>query len=320
MDALVGYTGFVGSNLLLQHEFDKVYNSSNIMEAYGTNPDLCVYAGVRAEKFLANNNPEADRAVIESAIENIKNINPKRLVLISTIDVFKTPYDCDENTPIVTDGLHAYGYNRYQFERWCLEYVENCYILRLPGLFGKGIKKNFIYDLIHFLPSTLGETKFDALATKESFLKDCYAKDNNGFYKLSNISNSERICLTDVFKRLNFSALNFTDSRAVFQFYNLAYLWKHIMFAVDNEISLLHLAVEPVSACELFHAVKGEVFVNEIADKPPLYDVKTIFAEMLGGKNGYIFGKQQIVKEIIGFVLGYMIENEKKPQGGGDFL
>ena len=304
MDALVGYTGFVGSNLLLQHEFDRVYNSSNIMEAFRTNPDLCVYAGIRAEKFLANNAPKTDRAAIESAIENIKNINPKRLVLISTIDVFSAPFDCDENTSVVTEDLHAYGYNRYQLERWCAGNVGNCHILRLPGLFGKGIKKNFIYDLIHFLPSTLSETKFKELIVKESILKDYYARDDNGFYKLRDTSASERIHLSDVFARLGFSALSFTDSRAVFQFYNLKYLWKHIEFAVDNEIPLLHLAVEPVSSCELFHAVKGEVFVNEVADKPPLYNFKTIFSDDLEGIDGYIFNKQQIVNEIIKFVLG----------------
>ena len=40
-DILVGYTGFVGSNLYMQHNFNGVYNSSNIKDAYGADPDLC---------------------------------------------------------------------------------------------------------------------------------------------------------------------------------------------------------------------------------------------------------------------------------------
>ena len=60
MNALVGYTGFVGSNIYASGEFDSVYNSKNIESAVGTGPDLLVYAGVRAEKFLANNAPEKD--------------------------------------------------------------------------------------------------------------------------------------------------------------------------------------------------------------------------------------------------------------------
>jgi hypothetical protein len=91
MDILVGYTGFVGSNLITQCRFDKLYNSKNIFEAYNTNPDLCIYAGIRAEKYLANTNSEKDYELVLEAIGNIKKINPKRLVLISTIDVYKIP-------------------------------------------------------------------------------------------------------------------------------------------------------------------------------------------------------------------------------------
>ena len=61
---LVGYTGFVGSNLYLKKDFDEVYNSKNIKEAYGKNPDLLVYSGLKAEKYLANNNPEEDMKLV----------------------------------------------------------------------------------------------------------------------------------------------------------------------------------------------------------------------------------------------------------------
>ena len=44
MEYIVGYTGFVGSNIVLAHEFEGKFNSKNIKEAYGGNPDLLVYA------------------------------------------------------------------------------------------------------------------------------------------------------------------------------------------------------------------------------------------------------------------------------------
>ena len=90
--ALVGYTGFVGSNIDLKGNIDKKYNSKNIKDAFGTNPDILIYSGVRAEKFLANKEPERDLHNIREAVENIKKINPKKLVLISTIDVYKNRY------------------------------------------------------------------------------------------------------------------------------------------------------------------------------------------------------------------------------------
>ena len=74
MEFIVGYTGFVGSNIVANHQFDGLYNSKNITEAYGKNPDLLVYSGVPAEMFLANQNPEADKALMDQAIENIKQI------------------------------------------------------------------------------------------------------------------------------------------------------------------------------------------------------------------------------------------------------
>ena len=302
MNILVGYTGFVGSNLYKQHKFDGFYNSKNIVDAFGLNPDLCVYAGIRAEKFLANNNPKADMDVIENAIENIKHINPKRLVLISTIDVFKAPYNCDENTPVQEEGLHAYGYNRYQLEKWCAENTRNIHILRLPGLFGANIKKNFIYDLIHILPSTLNESKFNVFSENESNISSYYIKQENGFYVLKSIVEDERINLIEVFQRLDFSALNFTDSRAIFQFYNLDYLWEHIKFAIKNETKLLHLAVEPISVNELYYAVNNKEFSNEIASNPPFYNFKTIYASRLNGVAGYIFDKHQVISEIKEFI------------------
>ena len=147
MKVLVGYTGFVGSNILKKTKFDMLFNSKNIEEAFGTNPDLLIYSGISAEKFLANKEPEKDYLNVLNAIENIKKINPKKLVLISTIDIYKKPINVDEETIIDTENLQPYGLNRYKLEQWVEENVKDYLIIRLPGLFGKNIKKNFIYDL-----------------------------------------------------------------------------------------------------------------------------------------------------------------------------
>ena len=64
---LVGYTGFVGSNLCLSHKFDYLINSKNIESAYGVNPDRLIYSGVPAEMFIANKYPEKDAEIIENA-------------------------------------------------------------------------------------------------------------------------------------------------------------------------------------------------------------------------------------------------------------
>ena len=306
MVALVGYTGFVGSNVYASagNAIDAVYNSKNIEEAFGTNPDILIYAGLRAEKYLANNSPEKDMELIWQAEENITKINPKKLVLISTIDVFKVPKDVDENSVIDTENLHAYGYNRYQLELWVREKYSDALIIRLPGLFGKNIKKNFIYDYINVIPFMLNEVKFNELAAKDTDLIKYYNLQDNGFYKV-NVQEKDRELLKDKFRKLGFSALNFTDSRSRYQFYNLSRLWNDINVALKQGIKLWHPATEPVSAGELYKYLNGEEFVNELGGIPVDYNYKTLYGEIFAGSNcGYICNKNTVMQEVKSFVKG----------------
>lgn len=304
MNALVGYTGFVGSNIYAKGDFDSVYNSRNIEDAYGTSPDLLVYSGLRAEKYLANNEPSKDMEKIIEAEDNISRIAPKKLVLISTIDVFKTPVGVDENTPIDTDGLHAYGYNRYQLEKWVRQNYPDALIIRLPGLFGKNIKKNFIYDLITIIPFMLKEEKFKELSEIKPQLAVHYMDQGNGFYKV-NVSDEERPALKQVFNELGFSALNFTDCRSKYQFYDLSHLWSDMNTVLDAGITLWHPATEPVSAGELYNYVTGSEFVNELSSSPADYDYRTVHCGLFGGSNGYISDKETVMSDIKRFVESF---------------
>lgn len=301
MVALVGYTGFVGSNIYSEGKIDAVYNSKNIESAYGTEPDLLIYSGLRAEKYLANNNPEKDMELINQAIENISKINPKKLVLISTVDVLKNPVDVDEMASIETEGLQAYGYNRYQLELWVRDHYKDALIIRLPGLFGKNIKKNFIYDYINVIPFMLKEEKYLELVNKENELEKYYHKQDNGFYKVD-VKEEDKEYLKNIFRKVGFSALNFTDSRSRFQLYNLSRLWDDINTALDNNLTMWHPATEPVTAGEIYKYLTGEEFVNELNGLPANYDYKTAYAEVFGGTNGYICDKETVLKEIRKFV------------------
>jgi hypothetical protein len=303
MHTLVGYTGFVGSNLADKHKFDALYNSRNIEAAFGTSPDLLVYSGVPAEMFLANSNPAADFAVIKNAAENIRKIAPKRLVLISTIAVLDNPAGTNEDYAVNTEKLTAYGLHRYRLEQTAREIASDCHILRLPALFGRNIRKNFIYDLIHFFPAMLNQEKYESFSKIEPVIAACYTLKENGFYRLT-ATDDQKPELRLAFERLKFSALNFTDSRSVFQFYNLAYLWKHIETTLVNNIPLLHVAVEPLSAGEVCRELTGKEFVNELTETPFNYDFKTKYADCFGGGNGYIFDRAQALSDLRNFAGG----------------
>lgn len=304
MKILVGYTGFVGSNIIEKTKFDKLINSKNIEEAFGTNPELLVYSGIRAEKFLANKEPQKDYLDIMNAIENIKKINPKKLVLISTIDVYKHPINVNEETIIDTEELHPYGLNRYKLEQWVEANIEDSLIVRLPGLFGKNIKKNFIYDLINLIPSMLTETKFNELRLKNNYIEQFYLNQKNGFFKCKELNNTERKKLRNYFGNIGFSALNFTDSRSIFQFYNLSNLWNHIEIALKNNLRKVNLATEPVLVSDIYKKFTGLEFANEITAIPPKYDFRTKYAKIFNSEGDYIMNKNEVIKAICEFIKG----------------
>ncbi len=145
---LIGYTGFVGSNIARQAKPGKLYNSKNINEIIGREFDVLYCAGARAEKWRINQDPETDIKEINSLIEHLKQVKTKKLVLISTIDVYNNTAGVDEDTIIDVDSLHPYGLHRMMLEEFCRDNF-NCTVIRLPGLFGDGLKKNVIYDLLH---------------------------------------------------------------------------------------------------------------------------------------------------------------------------
>lgn len=165
-DLLVGSTGFVGGNLAAKHAFAAVCHSTDIAAQFGAKPDLCVYAGVPAAMFLANADPDADLAVMAAARENLRQIAPKQLVLISSIAVYADSREKDEQSPMTPDGLPAYGRNRLQLERWVREDYPNALIVRLPALYGIGLKKNFLFDLHTITPAMLKPEKYTELAQK----------------------------------------------------------------------------------------------------------------------------------------------------------
>jgi hypothetical protein len=301
MKVLVGHTGFVGSNLFESHAFDLCFNSKNITESFGTNPNVLVYSGVRAEKFLANKEPENDFKIILDAIENIKKINPKQIVLISTVDVYPNPIAVDENTEIDLDIVQPYGKNRLYLENWVASNFNDYLIVRLPGLFGKNIKKNFIFDLISVIPSLLNEAKYQELAS-HSWIVNNYILQENGFYKLNNISHSERKILKQQFLDLGFSALNFTDSRGSFQFYNLQHLWNDIQIAQKNGVKKLNLATEPIVINEIYKAVYRKDFVNELNNPVPNYNFYTIHGQLFQNQGNYISTKQEVLQDIVNFI------------------
>lgn len=303
-DLLVGSTGFVGGNLLYSHHFTAGCHSADISEYYGKEPELCVYAGIPAAMFLAASKPEADLEIMKHARENIRKINPIKIVLISTIAVYSKTIDVDESTGMDAGGLAAYGRNRLQLERWIREDRPEALIVRLPALYGRGLKKNFLFDLHNITPSMLGQDKYEELSKKNSLVRRAYSLAANGFYQLNGAV--ERQELKAFFQDNDFNALSFTDSRSRYQFYNLERLWDDITHAIKNGIRILNITAEPVTAKEVYDYVMGRNDWTNYLDVDPYdYNVRSIYADLFNGQNGYFFSKAQEMEEIKKFMDGW---------------
>lgn len=299
---LVGSTGFVGSNLLAAHHFEGAFHAADVADAYEGRPDLLVYAGVPSEMFTAARNPAADLAVVEAAMENIRRIAPERVVLISTVAVYPEPWGVDEDTPVRGDSMNVYGRNRRLLESWVEETFSRRLVVRLPAIYGPGLKKNFIYDYIRLIPALLSENKLLELEGRIPRLREFYSPRGDGFFRCRELAPAEEAELKASFQAAGFTALRFTDSRSAYQFYPLRRLWEDIRRAEAAGLARVNLVPPPIRAGELYRELRGEEFCNELSAPPYRYDVRTRFGAAFGGGDGYVMTREEELAEIRRFI------------------
>ena len=234
-------------------------------------------------------------------IEKHRGTQRAKAALISSIAVWPDSRGKYEDDTPLPDGLPAYGKNRLQLENWVREDFPEALIVRLPALYGAGLKKNFLFDLHTITPAMLRPEKYAELAAKSDLVKTAYTLADNGFYKLN--GTADRAALKQFFAHNDFNALAFTDSRSCYQFYDLGRLWSDIGKARAAGIKMLHLCTPPVSAAEVYTAVTGQTdWHNELAKPPFDYDLRSRYAQLLGGSGAYLCTKQEELDDITRFL------------------
>lgn len=147
--ALVGWTGFVGGELDRRISPVARFRSTDIDQLPAAAVDEVVCAGAPAEKWKANAEPEADWANIMRLIDALDGSSARSCVLVSTVDAYSDSRGADEGTAADTTQEQAYGRHRALLEQFVTERFEDSLVVRLPGMFGPGLKKNLVFDLIH---------------------------------------------------------------------------------------------------------------------------------------------------------------------------
>ena len=147
--ALIGHTGFVGSNLAAQHRFHTWFNSKNIEAIRGKRFGMLVVSAMPAAMWIANNDPEADQLVLDRLWSCLSACQAETVVVVSTVAVYPRPVGVTERTAIDPAAQTPYGRHRLKLEQLAAERFPRALSLRLPGLYGPGLKKNAVYDLLH---------------------------------------------------------------------------------------------------------------------------------------------------------------------------
>ena len=300
---LVGDTGFVGSNLLRAYSgFPLLANSKTVKHMYGGSPDVLVYAGVTGTKWYACNHEKEDAEVIKHAEENIFRIRPKKLILISTVDVYDTLEDVDESHENDFRKLCVYGKHRLLLEEWVKENVNDYMIVRLPAIYGENLKKNFIYDMCHFIPKILTEDKIREIEDDIRNIRTFYDKDEEGLYHLIQLPELQYQQLKHKFRNIKNNALMFTNSSSEYQFYNLKHLWYHIWRALEHEIKIVNLVTEPVSAGDVYSYVYHQEFQNNSVGEIK-YHLKSNSSFPMVGRKKYFYTKEEVLKDLKDYIL-----------------
>ncbi|WP_197426248.1 hypothetical protein [Erythrobacter sp. CCH5-A1] len=309
---LIGHTGFVGTALLRQTWFDARYNSANIAEITGARFGTLVCAAAPGSMLEANRAPERDKAAIDALIARLDKVEAERFVLVSSIAVLADfAGGDDEGTQRFQHDL-AYGRHRRALEAFVEERFPGSLIVRLPALFGAGLRKNFLFDLLNPVPSMLPEARHAALRTALGgdlavWLAALYAPDAaTGLLKLDRAAldaDPRRPGLEAALDALGVTATQFHHRETTYQYYNTDRLWQDIGIAQGAGLTHLHLAPEPLVAADIHAALTGRP-MPETPARLHREDMRTRHAGLWGAEGPYQFAAAETLEHLAAFFAG----------------
>jgi hypothetical protein len=257
----------------------------------------------------ANRAPERDAAQIEGLIAHLSGVRAERFVLISSIAVLADFAGGDDESTAAFQQTLAYGRNRRALEAFVEDHFPRSLIIRLPALFGPGLRKNFLFDLLNPVPSLLPETRHADLvaalpASLAGWVKGLYAADPvTGMLKLERAALNaapRRAALEDAVTELGFAATQFHKPDTTYQYYDTRRLWQDIGIALDAGLAHLHLTAEPLTAAAIHARLTGRAMPQTPA-RLHHEDMRTRHAELWGAAGPYQFSAAATLDALAAF-------------------
>lgn len=308
MDALIGHTGFVGQNLRRQHRFEGLFNSSNLGLAASGPFDTVLCAAAPGSMFEANRDPDGDLGKVEALIAALRRIDTRRFVLVSSVAVLADFVAEDEASTRFEEAL-AYGAHRRLLETAVADMFADSLIVRLPALYGPGLKKNFLFDMANPMPAFLKAERFDELQAR---LGDALAPAFAALYRWNEALAAFSLdrgalaaspgadALTKAVVETGLSALSFTHPDSRFQFYDATGLWRDIGKATARGLDVLHLSPPPITAGAIYTAITGDVMPMTEA-RIHNEDMGTRHADLWGKSGRYMMDRDDVLAGVTAF-------------------
>ncbi len=314
MRAIIGSNGLVGSNLVRQVDFDARFNSADIHRIGEQRFDLIVSAAPSATMWLANSQPEADYAKTMAFLDDLAKARTDRLVVLSTIAVFDDLGAGYDEADGVFEARGAYGRHRRMIETFARERFDKVHVVRLPALFGPGLRKNFVFDMLNPVPSFLKPAAAEGLlatldAPAAALVRAAFEPDAaTGMWRYRRETfrgTEEEGALVHALESEGRTARFLTNSDSAYQYYNLDNLWRDIERCVALDIPVLNVCSEPLRAGEIYEALFATPFRNSA---PPVHreDVRSRHAAAWDGAGPYLYSAGETLDGLRGFVGGYV--------------
>lgn len=317
-DALLGDTGFVGGILAGQHRFDAGFSRRNIEASASGTFRTVVCAAAPGSMFEANRFPERDRAGIDALIAHLARLRCDRFVLISSIAVFDDFAGADDEGSTAFETSLTYGRHRRALEAFCEEHFADCLVVRLPALFGPGLRKNFVFDLLHPIPTLWTPENVAALAdalpaTLADLVCSAYAPDPaTGLLRVDRAAlaaSPHGAALNEAARDLGMTAARFHHPDTTYQYYDLSRLWSDIAVAREAGLRTIHLTTEPLQAARIHARLTGRPMPASNA-RVHHEDLRTRHAALWGRTGPYLDDADAILDRLAAF---FGAEQESAP-------
>jgi nucleoside-diphosphate-sugar epimerase len=309
---LIGFSGFVGGTLCQQHVFSHLYNSSNI-SAIATAPafEMTVCAAAPGSMLEANLQPEADHSRIGALMQHLAMVRTRSFVLISSIAVLGNADSGADETSARFDVASAYGQNRRALEEFCSRHFPRCLIIRLPALFGRGLRKNFLFDLLNPVPSYWSRERLDEARRRlppalfDRLTPFCTADPATKLLKLDRQALdavAERAEIEAALDHHGLAAVKFHNPLTTYQYYDMTRLWTDIAVATAADLREVHFAPEPMTAAQIHLRLIGKPMPDSAA-RLHIEDMRTRNAGLWGHAGRYLEGAESVLQRIERFFM-----------------